>query len=161
MIVAKKISVNGLKASIEAHPEERLLDVVRGRLNLTGTKEGCGEGECGACSVLLNGDAVNSCLVLFGQLKDGDSVTTVEGLANESHLEPLRARILRNGGVQCGFCSPGMLIAAHALLSHNPNPSREEIAAAIAGNLCRCSGYASIIEAIAEAQASPIAGGER
>ena len=140
--------VNGKKRKVEANPMDRLLDVIRDNLHLTGTKEGCGEGECGACSVLLNGDVVNSCLILFGQLEDGDEVVTIEGIAGERRLCPLQDHFLSEGAVQCGICIPGMIMAAYALLLKNPKPTRDEIATAIAGNLCRCTGYKKIIDAI-------------
>lgn len=146
--VIKKIIVNGAERTTDAPPEMRLLDVLRERLSLTGTKEGCGEGECGACSVLINDRAVNSCLMLWGQLAEGDRVTTVEGLGSAAHLTPLQEAFIKEGGVQCGVCTPGMLVAAEALLRANPEPSRAEIVAAISGNLCRCTGYARIIDAI-------------
>lgn len=134
-----------------APPQARLLDVLREEIRLTGTKEGCGEGECGACSVLLNEQVVNSCLVLFGQLVEGDRVVTVEGLGDEHHLSPLQDCFVTEGGTQCGMCTPGMLVAAHALLMKNPRPTREEIAVALAGNLCRCTGYVKIIDAVEQA----------
>ena len=149
--VSRKILVNGRELTLAAPPQARLLDVLREHIRLTGTKEGCGEGECGACSVLLNEQVVNSCLVLFGQLLDGDRLVTVEGLGDERHLCPLQDCFITEVGAQCGMCTPGMLIAAHALLMKNPNPSREEIAVALAGNLCRCTGYVKIIDAVEKA----------
>jgi carbon-monoxide dehydrogenase small subunit len=149
--VSRKILVNGRELTLAAPPQARLLDVLREHIRLTGTKEGCGEGECGACSVLLNEQVVNSCLVLFGQLLDGDRLVTVEGLGDEHHLCPLQDCFITEVGAQCGMCTPGMLIAAHALLMKNPNPSREEIAVALAGNLCRCTGYVKIIDAVEKA----------
>lgn len=151
--IVKRIIINGREKAVEAELESRLLDVIRHVLALTGTKEGCGEGECGACSILLNGKAVNSCLILFGQLADGDRILTVEGLGDASHLSPLQECFVNEGGVQCGMCTPGMLIAAHALLSENENPTRDDIAVAISGNLCRCTGYVRIIDAIEKAAA--------
>jgi len=148
--VIKKIILNGVERIIDAPPEMRLIDVLRARLGLTGTKEGCGEGECGACSILLNDDAADSCLVLWGQIADSDRVVTVEGLGSLEHLSPLQRCFVEKGGVQCGACTPGMLITAHALLMKNRSPSRPEIAQAIAGNLCRCTGYAKIVDAIEE-----------
>lgn len=151
--IIKKIFVNNTERIVDAEPQMRLLDVLRARLGLTGTKEGCGEGECGACSVLLNDAAVDSCLVLWGQLADGDRLVTVEGLGSAAHLSPLQECFVNKGGVQCGFCTPGMLIAAQALLIKNPSPTRNEISQAIAGNLCRCTGYAKIADAIEECAA--------
>ena len=142
-----RFTLNGKPVSISTAPHRRLLDVLREELNLTGTKEGCGIGECGACTVLVNGRAVNSCLVLIGQVEDA-SVTTIEGLADGANLRPLQRNFMRAGAVQCGFCTPGVLLAAHALLSENPQPTEEQVAAAIAGNLCRCTGYKQIIEAV-------------
>lgn len=147
----KKIIINSEEKNVEVAAEMRLIDVIRDVLNLTGTKEGCGEGECGACSVLLNDDVVNSCLVLFGQLNSGDKILTVEGLGDAEHLSPLQKCFIHEGGTQCGICTPGMLIAAHALLARKAQPTRQEIAEAIAGNLCRCTGYVKIIDAIERA----------
>jgi carbon-monoxide dehydrogenase small subunit len=126
---------------------KRLLDVLREDLRLTGTKEGCGEGECGACSVLVDGEVINSCLVPMCQV-NGSTILTVEGLARDGRLVPLQQAFLECGGAQCGICTPGMLIAARALLDENAHPSRDEIKEAIAGNLCRCTGYVKIIDAI-------------
>jgi carbon-monoxide dehydrogenase small subunit len=128
----------------------RLLDVLREDLRLTGTKEGCGEGECGACSVIVDGEVINSCLVPVCQLH-GSSIITVEGLARDGRLDPLQHAFLECGGAQCGICTPGMLIAARALLDTNAQPTRDEIKEAIAGNLCRCTGYTKILEAIEQA----------
>ncbi|MBF0104232.1 MAG: (2Fe-2S)-binding protein [Deltaproteobacteria bacterium] len=150
MKVKRKIDLNGKVTTITASPVARLLDVVRGDLKLTGTKEGCGEGECGACSVLLNNEVIDSCLVLFGQLRDGDLLVTVEGLENKRGLNRLQRSFVKNGAVHCGACIPGMLIAATALLKHNKTPSIMEIKEGIAGNLCRCTGYGRIIKAIEE-----------
>jgi carbon-monoxide dehydrogenase small subunit len=129
---------------------ERLLDVLRHSLQLTGTKEGCGEGECGSCSVLMNGILVNSCLIPVLQAQ-GAQLTTIEGVAEESELSTLQARFLEHGGAQCGICTPGMILSAHSLLRKNASPGRDEIREALAGNLCRCTGYAQIIEAIMDA----------
>ena len=142
------IRINGKTRKVKAVPTARLLDVLRLDLGLTGTKEGCGEGECGACSIILNGELVNSCLILFGQLKNGDEIITIEGAAGKKRLTPIQEHFLSCGGTQCGICTPGMILAAHALLAKNPKPTREEIAKAIAGNLCRCTGYKKIIDAI-------------
>ena len=150
----RRVTINGVQRDLEAEPELRLLDLLREQLRLTGTKEGCGEGECGACSILLNDQAVDACLLLFGQLCDGDRITTVEGLGDAAHLSPLQACFVKQGGVQCGICTPGMLIAAQALLLKNPRPTRGQIAEAIAGNLCRCTGYVRIIDAIEQAAAT-------
>src|ERR1044071_1036563 len=138
------LMVNGTEHQVTAHSMKRLLDALREDLRLTGTKEGCGEGECGACSVLLDGEVINSCLVPVCQV-DGSSITTVEGLALDGRLDPLQQAFLECGGAQCGICTPGMLIAARALLENNSSPSRDEIKEAIAGNLCRCTGYIKII----------------
>ena len=129
---------------------KRALDVLREDLRLTGTKEGCGEGECGACSIIVDGEVINSCLVPVCQLQ-GVSIITVEGLARDGRLDPLQRAFLEFGGAQCGICTPGMLIAARALLDSNPRPDRDEIKEAIAGNLCRCTGYVKIIDAIEQA----------
>ena len=140
--------INGKRRKVKAAATVRLLDVLRENLRLTGTKEGCGEGECGACSIILNGDVVNSCLILFGQLSEGDQIMTIEGVGGKRNLASLQEHFLNEGGAQCGICTPGMIMAAHALLQKNLKPSREEIAKAIAGNLCRCTGYKKIIDAI-------------
>jgi carbon-monoxide dehydrogenase small subunit len=145
-----RFTINGIVKDIEAHPMKRLLDVLRDDLQLTGTKEGCGEGECGACSVIVDGEVINSCLVPVCQIH-GSSVVTVEGLARDGRLDPLQHAFLECGGAQCGICTPGMLIAARALLESNAHPTRDEIKEAIAGNLCRCTGYTKIIEAIQQA----------
>ncbi|MBS3873605.1 MAG: (2Fe-2S)-binding protein [Firmicutes bacterium] len=142
--------VNNQSVEVNALPSARLLDVVREELDLTGTKEGCGQGECGACTVLLDGKAVNACLVLVGQV-EGRNIETIEGLATGSSLHPLQQAFIDEGAVQCGYCTPGMLLSAKALLSDNPTPSEAEIRVAIAGNLCRCTGYTKIIKAIQSA----------
>lgn len=151
--VRRHVILNGEERTIEALPQMRLLDCLRETLGLTGTKEGCGEGECGACSVMLNDVAVDSCLILVGQLADGDRLTTVEGLSSCGHLSPLQSCFITEGGTQCGICTPGMLIAAQALLLKNARPTRHQIAEAIAGNLCRCTGYGKIIDAVEKAAA--------
>ena len=148
MIVS--FDVNGIAREVEAPPMKRLLDVLREDLRLTGTKEGCGEGECGACSVILDGEVINSCLVPVCQVQ-GSAILTVEGLARDGRLDPLQRAFLECGGAQCGICTPGMLIAARALLDGNAQPTRDEIKEAIAGNLCRCTGYVKIIDAIEQA----------
>ena len=142
-----RLLVNGTPAEIEAPGMRRLLDVLREDLGLTGTKEGCGEGECGACSVIVNGAVVDSCLVPLCQL-DGADVRTVEGLAPADGLSTLQAAFLETGGAQCGICIPGMLIAADAFLTEDRTPTEDAVREAIAGNLCRCTGYTKIIDAI-------------
>jgi len=144
-----EMTVNGNLYSLEVEPGKRLLDVLREDIGLAGTKEGCGEGECGACTVIMDGVAVNSCLVLAGQA-DGKQIMTVEGLERDNELDELQEAFIRNGAVQCGFCTPGMLMSCKALLMKNPHPTEEEIRMAIAGNLCRCTGYAKIIAAVQE-----------
>lgn len=143
-----ELEVNGRQVSLEVEPRDRLIDLLRDRLGLTGTKEGCGKGDCGACVVLMDGIAVNSCLVLAIQAAR-KSVTTVEGLGSAANLHPLQRAFLQHGAVQCGYCTPGMLLSAKALLDRNHAPSREQIATAISGNLCRCTGYKQIIDAVA------------
>ena len=141
------LKVNGADHSVSVHPFARLLDVLREDLRLTGTKEGCGEGECGACSVLLNGRVVNSCLVPAVQAQ-GAEVVTVEGLARGEELAPIQDAFLTHNGAQCGFCTPGMLVSATDLIHRCPNPSDDEIRDGLAGNLCRCTGYAKILDAV-------------
>jgi len=145
--VTYRLTVNGVSAEVEAPGMRRLLDVLREDLGLTGTKEGCGEGECGACSVLLNGAVVDACLVPLCQAAGAD-VQTVEALDREGALNPLQAAFLETGGAQCGICTPGMLMTTSALLERNKNPSEQEIREAIAGNLCRCTGYVNIVKAV-------------
>jgi carbon-monoxide dehydrogenase small subunit len=145
-----RFQVNGITRDVEAPPMKRLLDVLREDLRLTGTKEGCGEGECGACSVILDGEVINSCLVPVCQVS-GSTILTVEGLARDGRLDPLQRAFLECGGAQCGICTPGMLIAARALLDGKARPTRDEIKEAIAGNLCRCTGYIKIVDAIEQA----------
>ncbi len=144
-----KFILNGKEVTVETEPSIRLLDLLRDKFNLTGTKEGCGVGECGACTVLMNGKAVNSCLILAAQI-EGNEIVTIEGITNGNELHPIQKKFLKYGAVQCGFCSPAMVLSAFALLKENPNPTEEEIKDAIAGNLCRCTGYKQIIEAINE-----------
>ncbi|MBI1860185.1 MAG: (2Fe-2S)-binding protein [Deltaproteobacteria bacterium] len=141
-----KLKINGKAFAVQAHPLERLLDVLREQCGLSGTKEGCGEGECGACSVLLNGELVNSCLVPIAQAA-GAAVLTVEGLASKS-LSALQKSFLEHGGAQCGICTPGMLIAASALLKTSRRPNEKKVREALAGNLCRCTGYQNIVESV-------------
>lgn len=143
-------TVNGKRVTVRAHPMERLLDVLRHELGLTGTKEGCGEGECGSCSVLMDGALVNSCLIPALQAKNSD-VTTIEGLAVNGRLHALQQAFLECGGAQCGICTPGMILAACHLLCKKPHPTRDEIREGLSGNLCRCTGYAQIVEAVAKA----------
>jgi carbon-monoxide dehydrogenase small subunit len=140
-------TINHRKYELEVRPNLTLLDLLREELGLTGTKRGCEIGECGACTVLMNGQAVNSCLVLAPQI-DGEEILTVEGLADGHKLHPLQESFLDHDAVHCGFCTPGSLMSAKELLDRNPNPSEEEIRMAISGNLCRCTGYQQIVEAI-------------
>lgn len=142
-----EFTLNGAKQAIQTSGSRRLIDVLRDDLRLTGTKEGCGIGECGACTVLLDGKAVNACLILIGQVA-GRKVATVEGLADRDMLHPLQKNFLEQGSVQCGFCTPGMLLSAAALLEGHPEPTESQIIEAISGNLCRCTGYKQIIKAI-------------
>lgn len=140
--------VNGKDYKLEVSTEERLLDVLRDRLNLIGTKEGCGIGECGACTVLMDGLKVNSCLVLALQA-EGSEILTIEGVEGPGgELHPLQEAFLEAGAVQCGFCTPGMVISSYKLLSENPDPSDNDIKEAISGNFCRCTGYTQIVEAV-------------
>jgi aerobic carbon-monoxide dehydrogenase small subunit len=145
-----RFRVNGEQAAVETDPLRRLLDVLREDLGLVGTKEGCGEGECGACSVLLDGKLVNSCLLPVGAV-EGREVTTIEGFRDTPRHAVLAEAFSSAGAVQCGFCTPGMLLAAEAVLSANPQPSRDEIREGLSGNLCRCTGYNMIVDAIAAA----------
>jgi carbon-monoxide dehydrogenase small subunit len=141
------LTVNGTTYDVEARPTARLLDVLRDQLGLTGTKEGCAEGECGACTVIVDGKAVNSCVMLAVQAR-GREVVTVEGLAQDGELDVLQQKFVEYGAVQCGYCTPGMLMSAKALLMGNPVPSEQDIRTALAGNLCRCSGYTAIVAAV-------------
>lgn len=145
-----EFTVNGEVRRVEVEPMKRLLDVLREDLALTGTKEGCGEGECGSCSVRMNGELVNSCLVPALHASRAQ-IQTVEGLAKPTELHPLQRAFLQHGGAQCGICTPGMLMAASNLLERNPHPSMEEIREGLAGNLCRCTGFTRIFEAVAAA----------
>ena len=140
--------VNGEEKTIKVPPMRRLLDVLREDLGLTGTKEGCGEGECGACTVLVNGEPVVSCLIPAGQVVDGAQIMTVEGLEKTAGGKLLQEMYAEKGSAQCGFCIPGMIMSSYALLSKNPNPDEATIREAHAGNLCRCTGYQKIVEAV-------------
>jgi carbon-monoxide dehydrogenase small subunit len=150
MYVDVQILVNGEKMMASVEPQTTLLELLRETWNLTGTKQGCDEGDCGACTVLLDGGAVNSCLVLAVRA-DGHEVTTIEGLGTEENLHPLQTAFIEHGAIQCGFCGPGMLLAAKALLDSNPNPSGNEVREALSGNLCRCTGYSKIVDAVLSA----------
>jgi aerobic carbon-monoxide dehydrogenase small subunit len=142
--------VNGASRRVEVYPMERLLDVLREEIGLTGTKEGCGEGECGACSVLVDGLLVNSCLVPVLQVV-GCEVLTVEGLAKNGHLHALQEAFTNTGGAQCGICTPGMIMASYQLLARWPHPTEDQIREGLAGNLCRCTGYQKIFDAVRQA----------
>ncbi len=142
-----KFKVNGKAVILDVPDNMRLLDILREKLGLTGTKEGCGIGECGACTVIMNGKAVHSCMIFACQLQ-GTEVETVENLEKDELLSKLQKSFLENGAIQCGFCTPGMLMSAKALLNKNPHPSEDEIKEALEGNLCRCTGYIPIIESI-------------
>jgi carbon-monoxide dehydrogenase small subunit len=150
--VVVTLVINGEEQEILVEPHWTLLDVLREELNLTGAKEGCGEGVCGACTVLLNGKPVRSCLTLALEVA-GEEITTVEGLATPDGLDPLQEAFIQRGAVQCGFCTPGMVMAAKGLLLEDPNPDEEKIRRAIGGNVCRCTGYAKIVEAVSAAAA--------
>ena len=145
-----KFNLNGRDCAVEADPSRTLLDVLRTDLGLTGTKYGCGVGECGSCTILIDGKAVCSCLTLIGQA-DGRTVETVEGLAQGEKLHPLQESFVESHAIQCGYCTPGMLMSAKAFLDQHPSPSEEEIRTAISGNLCRCTGYKQIVAAIQHA----------
>ena len=142
-----RFTLNGSPVSLDVVGTRRLLDVLREDLHLTGTKEGCGEGECGACSVLIDGEVVDSCLIAGGQV-EGREVTTVEGLADGGRLTALQHAFIEHGAAQCGICTPGMLLAAHALLQRSTRLSPDEVREGLAGNLCRCTGYTKIIDAV-------------
>jgi carbon-monoxide dehydrogenase small subunit len=148
-----QLNVNGVNLTVTVPPMKRLLDVLREDLHLTGTKEGCGEGECGSCSVRMDGDLVNSCLVPVLQAAN-TKIETVEGLARDGILHPLQQAFLQNGGAQCGICTPGMLMAAKHLLAHNTHPTLAEIREGLAGNLCRCTGFMRIFESVLSAATS-------
>ncbi|MBN1953902.1 MAG: (2Fe-2S)-binding protein [Anaerolineae bacterium] len=144
------VTVNGVKERVDVPSNMTLLEMLRQRLALTGAKNGCGAGECGACTVLLDGEPVNACMVLAAEV-DGAAVVTVEGLAQDGQLSAVQQAFVEEGGVQCGFCTPGMLISAHALLQRNPRPTEDEIREALVGNLCRCTGYTRIVRAVQKA----------
>ena len=145
-----ELNVNGQVYQLRVSPHETLLDVLRDRLRLTGAKRGCDMGECGACTVIISGKTVYSCSVLAVEASD-KPITTIEGLSENGKLHPIQQAFIDNGAVQCGFCTPGMILSTKVLLDNNPNPSEEEIRAGISGNLCRCTGYSKIVEAIRDA----------
>ena len=145
-----EFTLNGEKYKKNAAPGKRLVDFLREDMGLTGTKEGCGEGECGACTVVLDGRAVHSCLVLAGQI-NGGRLLTVEGLARGGELSPLQKAFIEHGAIQCGYCTPGMLMSSAALLAENPSPTEDEVRTALAGNICRCGDYSAIIDAVLDA----------
>ena len=144
------ITVNGSTEQVDVPSNWTLLQMLREKLAVTGTKNGCAAGECGACTVLMNGEPVNSCMVLAAEC-NGAEIVTVEGLSHENKLDPIQEEMIKAGGVQCGFCTPGVLISARALLNRNPKPNEFEIRDALVGNLCRCTGYIRIIEAVKNA----------
>ena len=149
-LVSVSCTVNGDAVSLEAHPMARLLDVLRTQLRLTGTKEGCGEGECGACSVLIDGELVNSCLVPLLQV-EGAAIRTIEGLSGTGPLHRVQDAFIAHGGAQCGICTPGMILASYQLLARWPHPTEEQVREGLAGNLCRCTGYRKIFDAVRQA----------
>lgn len=153
-----RLTVNGESYTVAVEPCESLLDVLRDKLGLTGTKKGCNRGDCGACTIIIDGKTVNSCLVLAVEADDKE-VLTVEGLANNGQLHPIQEAFVQYGAVQCGYCTPGMIMSVKALLDENPNPTEEEVKRAISGNLCRCTGYVKIIDAIKKAAEVIQAGG--
>ena len=157
MSVTVRFRVNGTSRSVGTDPQRRLLDVLREDLQLTGTKYGCGEGQCGACTVHLDGEPVRSCLLPV-TAADGKSVTTIEGLAHGAQLHPVQEAFLEEGALQCGYCTSGMILAAAALVEREPDPTDEQIAAALNGHLCRCNGYLKIVKAVRRAVATTRAG---
>ena len=144
------LNINGELEQVDVSGNMTLLEMLRESLAFTGTKNGCAAGECGACTVMMNGEPVNSCLVLAVEC-DGAEIITVEGLAQDTQLDAVQSAIIDAGGVQCGFCTPGILISSRALIDRNPNPSEDEIKTALVGNLCRCTGYGRIVESVKEA----------
>ena len=142
-----EFTLNNQDVTAEVESTERLIDLLRNKFNLTGTKEGCSIGECGACTILMNGKAVNSCLILAEQI-EGAKIVTIEGIAEGEKLHPLQVNFMKTGAIQCGFCTPGMVISSYELLNENLEPTEEQIKEAIAGNLCRCTGYKQIIDAV-------------
>ena len=147
MIIPINLTINGEKFSLQIPPQMMLLKLLRDVLGFTGTKRGCGEGDCGACTVIVEGKAVLSCLTLAASVDDCE-ITTIEGLSRRGELSPLQEAFVNHGAVQCGFCTPGMVMASQALLNENPNPTEDEIKIGLSGNLCRCTGYDKIIEAV-------------
>jgi carbon-monoxide dehydrogenase small subunit len=145
-----RINLNGEARALQSPASRLLLDLLRDEIGMTGTKEGCGTGDCGACTVLLNGKPVNSCLIFAGEL-DGAEIVTIEGLKIGPELHPVQQAFVQDGGAQCGYCTPGMLMMTKALLDENVNPTEEEIRFALSGNLCRCTGYAKIVQAVQDA----------
>jgi carbon-monoxide dehydrogenase small subunit len=145
-----ELKINGQSRTLDVFPMARLLDVLREQLQLTGTKEGCGEGECGACTVVLDGHIVNSCLVPVAQV-NGAEITTIEGVAHNDQLHAVQQAFIQHGGAQCGICTPGMVLAAIDLLNRNPQPTEDDIRTGLAGNLCRCTGYMKIFESVIRA----------
>jgi carbon-monoxide dehydrogenase small subunit len=152
MKTAIACTVNGEVRTVLADPRDTLLELLRDRWGLTGTKEGCGNGNCGTCTILMDGEPVNACLVL-AQEAPGRDIVTIEGIANRGRLHPIQEALVAHGGTQCGFCTPGIVLAAKAMLDANPNPTEADIRHAIAGNICRCTGYGKIVEAIASVAA--------
>ena len=142
-----RVTVNGVEYEVAVKPNQTLVDMIRYDLGLTGTKNGCGEGDCGACTVILDGTPVNSCLVLAMQA-DGRTITTIEGVEGKDGLHPLQQAFIEKGAIQCGFCTPGMVLSAKNLLDETPHPTEDEIREGISGNLCRCTGYLQIIDAV-------------
>jgi aerobic carbon-monoxide dehydrogenase small subunit len=152
-----RLRVNGLDYDVLTEPNRTLLDVLRDEIGLTGTKKGCDNGECGACTVIMNSEAILSCLVLTIQVH-GKEIITIEGLARGGKLDPVQDAFVKYGAIQCGFCTPGMIMASRALLDKNPHPSDEEIKRCLSGNLCRCTGYVKIIEAVRKASTMEVSG---